>query len=488
MMKYIRFFIVLFTCILWCSYSAVAQQAKMKDKIVLLPVQGEGLSSSDKTVFQSAIKQGLAGKYKIFSGEQVREKLEKIALTSCTSDECLEKIAIAFNGNLICRGYIENEGGNYLLSLEIKDVFTDEDIFAYTVGCTKCSKAHIIESLKKMAYSVGSKDKTESLDKIAFVGFGILEVNAEPKGAEITVQNDTGNIVGFGTSPEKFRVKAGMYKVRLKNDGYETKNLKINVFRDSTQTLSGKDAGLRRYEAVVNIDTKPSSKGINIYVDDEMAGKTPAKLNLAAGMHKVEIKNKYQIGRKTILVKDGVELTETIKLSNISKKHSIAAVVDTLRFAPGKVDDIFALYGLEYRYWLWNIGTISVEGLTMPEKDSDIMFSDGVSVYPPMGGNKMDIQMVRACFDMPVFKRGRQGADLVVGVGYEHTRIESTMPDGHIDSAAGYKITKKSLLVEMGPIYIGKSFFSELKARYIIGEDDNLGYDYGVKFATGIRF
>lgn len=482
-MKHIWFVVVLLIFTVCNSSGVLAQLENDKQKLILLPVQGEGLSSSDKTAFQGAIKQGLSSTYKIFSGEQVQKKLEKIATTSCSSDECLEKIAIAFNGNLVCRGYVENEGGSYLLSLEIKDVFTDEDVFAYTVGCPKCSKVDIIESLKKMAYSVGFKDKTDSVGKIAVAGYGDLKIESEPTGTDITVKNEAGNIVGLGVSPETFRVKAGMYHVRLKKTGYETQDLKINVFRDSTQIVSGKEATLRKFEAFVNIDTQPSSKNHDIYIDGEMVGKTPAKLKLTAGIHTIEIKNKYQIGQNTIFVKDGVESTETIKLRNISKKYSLAVVADAFHFAPGKFDETYSLYGLEYRHWLWNIGYLSVEGLVMPEKDSDMAYGDGYMFVDGFNNPTVKIRIGRVSFDVPIFNKGREGFDIVVGAGYEYMSMK--FDNEYQDS---FDITKKSLLLETGVIYIDRYFFSELKVRYLIGENDKLNYDYGAKLALGVRF
>ncbi len=122
-----------------------------KERMVLLPIEGEHLSDGDKALFQNAIKEGFSDRYEIFSGEQVEAKLQKFAVTSCTSDECLENIAIAFNGNLVGRGSVTQEGADTFLSLEIKDVITDKDVFTKTDGCVGCSKTEVMKKLKAMA-------------------------------------------------------------------------------------------------------------------------------------------------------------------------------------------------------------------------------------------------------------------------------------------------------------------------------------------------
>jgi hypothetical protein len=122
-----------------------------KERMVLLPIEGEHLSDADKALLQSAIKEGFSDRYEIFSGEQVEAKLKKFAVTSCTSDECLENIAIAFNGNLVGRGSVTQEGADTYLSIEIKDVITDKDVFTKTDGCTACAKTEIMKKLKAMA-------------------------------------------------------------------------------------------------------------------------------------------------------------------------------------------------------------------------------------------------------------------------------------------------------------------------------------------------
>jgi len=122
-----------------------------RERLVLLPIEGETLSDGDKALFQNAIKEGLSGRYEIFSGEQVEAKLQKFAVTSCTSDECLENIAIAFNGNLVGRGSVTREGADTYISIEIKDVITDKDVLTKTDGCVGCSKTEVMKKLKAMA-------------------------------------------------------------------------------------------------------------------------------------------------------------------------------------------------------------------------------------------------------------------------------------------------------------------------------------------------
>jgi len=137
--------LIVLTSLMTLEKLSVAE--KQKERLVLLPVQGENLPQNELDLYQDAIKEGFSGQYEIFSGEQVQAKLQKFAVNSCTSDECLEKIAIAFNGHLVGRGFVDRDGKDSFLRIQIKDVFTDKDVYTKTSGCTDCTKTEIMQKL-----------------------------------------------------------------------------------------------------------------------------------------------------------------------------------------------------------------------------------------------------------------------------------------------------------------------------------------------------
>ncbi len=196
-----------------------------KENLVLLPIQGKNLTSTEKRIYDSAIVEGLSLKYEVFSGNQVIEKLKKYQIVECNEKSCLEKIAIAFNGSLVARGFIESTKNGYLLSIEIKDIFTDKNIFTKSIGCSDCSKSDIIENFKAMAS--GKIFKKEA--------FGEIFVNSNPyiKGTKIYVNGEE-----KGEIPATLKLKSGQYLLKVENkDLSGTKLIKIKTGVTSAVTM-----------------------------------------------------------------------------------------------------------------------------------------------------------------------------------------------------------------------------------------------------------
>ncbi|MFA6010715.1 MAG: hypothetical protein WC799_12090 [Desulfobacteraceae bacterium] len=159
--------IVLTFCLTLGKLSA---EEKQKERLVLLPVQGENLPQTELDLFQDAIKEGFSNTYEIFSGEQVQAKLQKFTVNSCTSDECLEKIAIAFNGHLVGRVFVDRDGKDTFLRIQIKDVYTDKDVYTKTSGCTGCSKTEIMQKL--IALTGGGSASSSAIEIGVEIGVG----------------------------------------------------------------------------------------------------------------------------------------------------------------------------------------------------------------------------------------------------------------------------------------------------------------------------
>lgn len=281
-------------CLLMILALGKLSAEETKERLVLLPVGGENLSDADRSLFQTAIKEGLSKKYEIFSGEQVQAKLEKYSITSCTSDECLERIAIAFNGSLVGRGSVEKDGSGYFITIEIKDVITDKDVFNKTDGCNACTKTEIMQKLKALTSggtvsasapgavefaSSAAPDKGPAEGAVTRITpkvsgdsgstVAALFLDSEPSGAAVYL----GDIVAGETPYQNLGLKAGQtLRVVLKKDDYHTQTIELKLSGGTNEIDTVK---LKPRFGSLSVTSEPA--GADVFLAGKKVGATPYK-------------------------------------------------------------------------------------------------------------------------------------------------------------------------------------------------------------------
>lgn len=150
-------------CSLLC-FQSVAFAAK--PPLVLVPVQGAGLTAEDKENYRIALQESLSQDYTVYSGGVVATKLQKSVSKNCDITECLQEVAIAFQGELIGRLVVTPDGNGYLLALEIKNIFDDKVVVSQNIPCEGCNQYAVIQKLRELDLAMGAprvaKTKEES--------------------------------------------------------------------------------------------------------------------------------------------------------------------------------------------------------------------------------------------------------------------------------------------------------------------------------------
>lgn len=129
-----------------------------KEGLVLMPIGVSEENQNMRSAMETAIAQGLAQKYEVFSGERVLQELRKAsnkenhsAKKNCDETRCLEDVAIALQTeNFAMVNVIRIEGG-YLLSLSIKNVMDNKAVFDNSVPCKNCDVFQVVEKLKELS-------------------------------------------------------------------------------------------------------------------------------------------------------------------------------------------------------------------------------------------------------------------------------------------------------------------------------------------------
>ena len=148
----------LLLCWLLC-FQSIAFAAK--PPLVLVPVQGPGLSADDKENYRIALQESLSLDYTVFSGGVVETKLQKSVSKNCDVTQCLQEVAIAFQGELIGRLVVTPQGNGYMLAVEIKNIFDDKVIVSKNLPCEGCNNFAVIRKLKELDLAVVSDRVTE---------------------------------------------------------------------------------------------------------------------------------------------------------------------------------------------------------------------------------------------------------------------------------------------------------------------------------------
>jgi hypothetical protein len=132
---------------------APLSHAQDKPALVLMPITAVNTDFATKEQYRNAVQRGLSDRYKVFSGAVVEQKLEKSAAKTCNDTECLQQVAIEFQGELIAYVIVNPQEGGALLSLEIKNIFQDAIIESESVTCRDCNSLDIADRLIQLASS-----------------------------------------------------------------------------------------------------------------------------------------------------------------------------------------------------------------------------------------------------------------------------------------------------------------------------------------------
>ena len=189
----------------------------IKPNLVLLNVVGANISLELRNSYRVAIAQALGGEYTVFSGSSVDQMLslefEKLCLINTDSDsvstECVQNVAGELQAEFVAEPQVTATDEGYLITLEIKDVFTDQLIKSYAEPCIGCSQLELTQEFRAMI--TGEREArfcTVTIDTQPFAQGGEISLNGEKQEQ---------------TTPATFPLETGEYSLSvLTEDGFGT--------------------------------------------------------------------------------------------------------------------------------------------------------------------------------------------------------------------------------------------------------------------------
>lgn len=226
------------------------------------------------------------------------------------------------------------------------------------------------------------------------------------------------------------------------------------------------------------LSVKSDVSGAKVYVDDICIGKTNLlDMAVSPGKHQIRIiKDGYATYMKEISLKNGQEEIVYAELmpndsQRFYNKLGAAAGHVTLK----NLEDLsYLMLGVGYKRLFYK-GYVDVMLMTSSGSDHELVISSG----PPVTfGNASYLSLGYA---YPLFQFN-EAVRVLVGAGFETLNIPSKI-DGESET-----ISKRSAYIDMGIEHETNRMFIEAKGRAILGEDDSLGYDFGLLLKTGMKF
>ena len=189
----------------------------IKPNLVLLKVVGANISLELRNSYRVAIAQALGREYTVFSGSSVDQMLnlefEKLCRINTDSDavstECVQNVAGELQAEFVAEPQVTATDEGYLITLEIKDVFTSQLIKSYAEPCIGCSQLELTQEFRAMI--TGEREArfcTVTIDTDPFAQGGEISLNGEKQEQR---------------TPATFRLEAGEYSLSvLTEDGFGT--------------------------------------------------------------------------------------------------------------------------------------------------------------------------------------------------------------------------------------------------------------------------
>ena len=159
----------LFGIVFFCGVSSANPEGK--ERLVLMPLQGKGISVDYKPMMESAIAEGLSDRYEVLYGRNVEEKIKEIykklseetaAGQECDDTKCMQEIGIEFQAELVATIRVLKKPQGYFLALNVINIYDNKLILPKSMSCKGCDEFRVIDELRAMA---GGKSSQPIVDK-----------------------------------------------------------------------------------------------------------------------------------------------------------------------------------------------------------------------------------------------------------------------------------------------------------------------------------
>ncbi|MCX8095738.1 MAG: PEGA domain-containing protein [Caldisericia bacterium] len=170
------------------------------------------------------------------------------------------------------------------------------------------------DKTKKEEVLLSNGDSKEIFFDFEEINLVTLKIETEPEGARIFIDDKDTNFL----TPHIFSdISIGTHIIKLKLDGYEDYILSINITENKEIKVNLNK--LSENLGLLKIKSEPSN--CNIYINNELKGKSPMEINLNEGTYKIKLTyENYEDWEKEVNIKKN---EEALIEANLKKKEII---------------------------------------------------------------------------------------------------------------------------------------------------------------------
>ncbi|MEE9167537.1 MAG: PEGA domain-containing protein [Candidatus Neomarinimicrobiota bacterium] len=254
--------------------------------VAVIDLEGKGISQLEASTLTDRLRTSLVqtGKVNVLERGMMEDILQETGFqqTGCVSTECAIEVGKVLGVRQIISGGIGKLGSTYTVDVRIIDVETSK-ILKVTPRDYTGNIDGLLSVIREIAFDLVSAEPSAARPVAVPepVGiFGVVEAVSTPTEATVYIDG-----IKLGLTPFKLgELKAGEHTIKMAKSGH--------IDYEDTFSLAGGET--KKLEAilvrlnVLNLSSTPS--GATFYLNDELKGVTPLRLELKTGSYRLKLK------------------------------------------------------------------------------------------------------------------------------------------------------------------------------------------------------
>ena len=330
-LKAIFFF---FLCAFWFMtqgtlYAQNQESSVDKIRVAVLDFEGKGISQMEASTLTDRLRSYLvaSGSFLVIERGKMNEILgeQNFQLSGCVSSECAVEVGQLLGVSRMITGGIGKIGKTFTLDVRVIDIETSQIIESVQLDYTGEIDG-LLSEIRKIAFRLSGKEVKPTPPPIIATptplptppkveeALAHLTLVTVPIGATVYIDG-----IKLGLTPTNLgEVRAGKHSLRFTKSGYIDKETDITIEPGESKVVT---VNLDRIN-VIDIASNP--KGAAVFINEELKGISPVKVNLVSGTYMFSLfLEGYEKWETTVIVnqdwKYDVKLLKLVQVNFLSE-------------------------------------------------------------------------------------------------------------------------------------------------------------------------
>ncbi|TFB09771.1 PEGA domain-containing protein [Candidatus Marinimicrobia bacterium MT.SAG.3] len=285
-------------------YAQNQTSAFKKIRVAVLDFEGKGISAMEASVLTDRLRSNLVetGVFDVIERGKMEEIFEEmeLQLSGCISSECAVQVGQVLGVSRMITGTIGKFGKTYTIDVRVIDIETSRIIEAIPLDYTGELEG-LLGEIRKVAFRLSGREAeptrtpaiaTPTPPKVK-EALASLTLASVPIGATVYIDG-----IKLGLTPTTLdEVRTGKHDLKFTKNGYLEYEKDITIEPGESKVVTVK---LERFN-VIDIVSNP--RGATVFIDEELKGISPIKVNLLSGTYTLRLVQKgYDRWEKSVKI------------------------------------------------------------------------------------------------------------------------------------------------------------------------------------------